>query len=75
MANFDDLKTQFPLYQILFTGAGENSPITVAFNANASSGGPSSIDSQVEDFANAVATSWSTTVASITRFDVSGTAL
>jgi hypothetical protein len=74
-ANFDDLNTQFPVYQILFNGAGENSPITIGFNAQASSAGPSSVDAKVQDFADAVATLWSTTVASVTRLDVDGTAL
>ncbi|MFM9635988.1 hypothetical protein [Streptomyces turgidiscabies] len=72
MANFDDIRTQFPVYQILFDGVGENSPLTVGFNAGASSGGPSSIDSQVQGFADAVATAWGVAVASVTRYDVTG---
>lgn len=75
MPNFEDLNTQFPAYHIVFDSPWDTAPLTVAFTANSTSSGSASIDTQVQDFADAVATSWGTTVVSVRRLNVTETTL
>jgi hypothetical protein len=73
--NHEEIRTDFPVYRIAMSGATGDNNIVVGFHKDAGNPGPASIDAAVEDFADAVATLWSDTVASVTRFDVGGTVL